>query len=210
MPVKPIVRLSDPVLLESIRLKDGKLPLLPYHQERVDRSRRIYYAKAPAFRLINLIESLELPSRGLFKLRILYGAGAHKTEVVPYEIRPVNSLRVVHADGLRYGRKYADRAGIEQLFGRREGCDDILMVQKSYLTDASYANLALYDGKRWYTPAWPLLRGTRREQLIREKIIQPAVIRLRDLGNFRQVRLINAMMEWEESPTVRGEAILRG
>ncbi len=202
--------MSNPVLLESIRLEDGKVPLLPYHQERVDRSRKIYYAKAPAFRLTHLVQRLDLPPRGVYKLRVLYGAGAHETEIVPYAIRPVNSLRLVSADGLQYGRKYADRAGIQQLYGQRQGCDDIIMVQDNHLTDASYANLALFDGKRWYTPAWPMLRGTRREQLIREKVIQPAVIRLRDVAHFRSVRLINAMMEWEESPTVRAEAIFGG
>ena len=201
-------RLPDPVLLESIRIENGKLPLLDYHQERVDRSRRMYFAKAPAFRLDPLIKSLDLPRQGVHKLRLLYGAELHSVEVEPYSIRPVGSLQVVSADGLSYGRKYADRRGIQQLFDKRGKCDDIIMVQGGHLTDSSYANLALFDGRRWFTPAWPLLQGTRRAQLIQLKIIHPTVIRLRDIGHFESIRLINAMMEWEESPTVRCEAVL--
>ncbi len=200
--------MSDPVLLESIRIEDGQLPLLSFHQERVDRSRKVYFAKSPAFRLSGIIDSLDLPQTGVHKLRLLYGAGLHRAEVEPYTVRPVNSLQVVHADGLRYGRKYADRRDIQQLFAQRGSCDDIILVQRNQLTDSSYANLALYDGNRWYTPAWPLLRGTRREQLIRQKIIHPTVIRLRDIAYFKAIRLINAMMEWEECPTIRSEAVL--
>lgn len=197
-----------PLLLETIRLEDGKAPLLARHQARVDRSRQRYYGKAPAFRLQQIMDSLDLPSAGLYKLRLLYRAGLEHHEVAPYAVRPVGSLRVVEADDLTYCRKYADRSGIERLFQRRENCDDILMVQRGHVTDTSYANIALYDGSRWYTPAWPMLRGTRRAELIESGILLPSVIRVRDLPHFEKVRLLNGMMEWEEGPTVRITAVL--
>ena len=197
-----------PLLLESIRLVDGQVPLLHRHQARVDRSRQRYYAKSPAFKLAAVLEEMDLPSTGVHKIRLLYRAGLEHSEVLPYTVRPVRSLRVVEADELQYARKYADRSAIEKLYNRRENCDDILIVQRQHVTDSSYANLAFFDGNRWYTPAWPLLRGTRRAQLIDQKVLQPSVIRLKDLPHFEQVRLINSMMEWEESPTVRITAVL--
>ncbi|MCP9235077.1 aminotransferase class IV [Lewinella sp. JB7] len=199
--------MSSPKLLESIRLIDGQLPLLDLHQRRVDRSRRTHYPKAPAFRLNAITEDLPLPATGEYKLRLIYGAELDSWEIQPYTIRPVGSLQVVHADDLCYGRKYADRSAINGLFNRRGTCDDIIIVQRSHLTDASYANLALFDGNHWYTPAWPLLRGTRRELLIKNKVLRPSVIRLRDIPHFHSIRLINSMMEWEDSPTVRTEAV---
>ena len=199
---------DSPLLLETIRLVDGKAPLLHRHQARVDRSRQRYYGKASAFRLRDVLEELNLPREGVHKLRLLYRAGLEHHEVVPYAVRPVNSLRVVPADELTYCRKYADRSGIERLFARRDNCDDILMVQRGHVTDSSYANLAFYDGSRWYTPAWPLLRGTRRAELIERGVLQPTVIRIKDLPHFEQVRLLNGMMEWEEGPTVRITAVL--
>ncbi|PPK86672.1 4-amino-4-deoxychorismate lyase [Neolewinella xylanilytica] len=198
----------SPLLLESIRLEDGKAPLLARHQLRVDRSRQRYYGKAPAFKLAEVLEGLELPESGVHKLRLLYRAGLESYEILPYTVRPVQSLRIVEADDLRYSRKYADRSGIDALFARRENCDDVLIVQRQHITDSSYANLALYDGSRWYTPAWPLLQGTRRAELIHTNVLQPSVIRVKDLANFERIRLVNSMMDWEDGPTVRITAVL--
>ena len=190
-----------------MRLVDGVIPLLDLHQKRVDRSRRAYYGKSPVFRLTDVLSELDLPREGIHKLRIIYATELHHYEVVPYEVGDIRSLRVVRADELRYGRKYADRDGIAQLYAQRGSCDDILMVQHGYLTDTSYANIALYDGSRWYTPAWPLLRGTRREHLLHTGVIRPSVIRLRDLQRFERIRLINAMLPWGQGPEVAITAV---
>jgi 4-amino-4-deoxychorismate lyase len=181
---------------------DGHAELLPYHQQRIDRSRRIYYAKSPALKLEKLLNTLEIPTKGLYKLRIEYGVGLLKQEIIPYHARAVSSLRLVNADKVAYGRKYANRSQIRQCLEKKGHCDDILMVQHGYLTDSSYANIALFDGKHWHTPAWPLLRGTRREMLLQKKIIRPSVIRVRDLKSFQSIRLMNAMLRWEEGPTL--------
>ncbi len=201
--------LSSPIppLLETIRLVDGTAPLLDFHQQRVDRSRRAYYGKSPAFKLVDVLDKIDLPSTGTHKLRLIYASELHSHEITPYEVGPVRSLRVVADDGLRYGRKYVDRRGIADLYARRGECDDILIVQRGYLTDTSYANIALYDGAQWYTPAWPLLRGTRREELLQAGVLRPSVIRLRDLPQFECIRLINAMLPWGEGPTVVTTAV---
>jgi 4-amino-4-deoxychorismate lyase len=76
-----------------------------------------------------------------------------------------------------------------------ESCDDILILQNGYLTDASYANLAFFDGKIWYTPRTPLLAGVRRQFLLDSGRIQTADIRKDDLPSFTSVSLINAMID---------------
>lgn len=181
---------------------DGQTDLLPYHQRRIDRSRRTYYAKSPVLKLEKLVADLEIPAKGLYKLRIEYGAGFLKHKLIPYQARPVTSIKLVNAENVAYGRKYADRSGIRRCLEKKGNCDDILMVQHGHLTDASYANIALFDGKHWHTPAWPLLRGTRREMLLEKGIIRPSVIRARDLRSFQSIRLMNAMLRWEEGPTL--------
>ncbi len=173
----------------------------------MDRSRQRYYAKSPAFKLAHILEELDLPESGVYKLRLLYRAGLEQHTIEPYTINSVTSLQIVEADDLRYGRKYADRSDIESLFRRRKECDDILIIQQNHVTDSSYANLALHDGSRWYTPAWPLLRGTRRAELIASKVLHPSVIRLRDLPHFEKIRLVNSMMVWEEAPTICMSAV---
>ena len=199
---------STPLLLESIRLADGQPELLEHHQSRVDRARNRYYAKSPAFKLARIIPELELPQSGLHKLRIVYGAKLESWEVRPYEVRPVRSLQVIHADDLRYGHKYADRSALNALHEQRGKCDDVLIVQRGHLTDSSYANLAFHDGSHWYTPAWPLLHGVRRAELIDRGVVRPTVIRLRDLYHFERVRLMNAMLDWDTAPTFPTTAVL--
>jgi 4-amino-4-deoxychorismate lyase len=194
-------------LLESIRIVDGKAPLLDFHQRRVTRSRKLIFPKSPSFKLPEVLKDISLPKKGLFKLRIIYGVGLEKHELIPYNALPIGSVRLVNADEVRYGQKFLNRNGIRRCLEKKGDCDDILMIQRGHLTDASYANVALFDGKFWYTPAWPLLRGCRREKLIADGLLRPIVIRDRDIQHFQEIRLVNAMLPWEEAPTLPVEAI---
>lgn len=197
------------VLLESIRIRNGKASLLPYHQQRVDRSRKALFGKAPTLKLEDVLAGIKLPESGLYKFRLEYAEGVIKHELIPYTPRVITSLRLVEANHVAYDKKYNDRSGIRSCLEKKGHCDDVLMTQKGHLTDTSYANIALFDGRHWYTPAWPLLRGTRREELLDLGVIRPIVIRDRDLDNFQSLRLMNAMLPWEEAPTLSCEAIVR-
>lgn len=178
------------------------MPLLSHHQDRIDRARRRFFPKASGLKISRLLRDHELPASGLYKLRITYGEKVEKVSWEPYQQRKVETIRVVEAGDLRYTHKYADRAGLEELYGQRNGADDILIVQHGYLTDTSYANIALFDGRRWFTPACPLLRGVRRAELLARDKIEPSVIRLRDLPAFRELKLFNAMISWAEAPRI--------
>jgi 4-amino-4-deoxychorismate lyase len=124
-------------------------------------------------------------------------------ELVPYSIRPVRALQMVHInDTFLYDHKYADREKLQALFAARTFGDDILLVRNGLLTDTSYANVALFDGSNWYTPLQPLLAGTARARLLHEEYLKEADIHLDDLSAFQQIRLINAMMDWEKAPVI--------
>ncbi len=194
--------IREQLLLESIRLENGHFPLLDYHQERLERSRKLLFPKAPLIRLQTVLEAADLPSEGVYKVRVLYAEHIEEMEHTPYTIKPVTSLQLVDGNQLRYAKKYANRVLINQLLANRGLCDDIVIVQHGFLTDASYANIALFDGSSWYTPASPLLRGTRRAKLLAEGLVKTAVIREKDLIHFSQLRLINSMIPWEEAPSV--------
>ena len=178
------------------------MPLLAYHQDRVNRSRRSLFTRKPALQLEKLLSKYDLPPEGLFKLRISYAAKIEAVAWTPYELRKVSSLRIVKQDRLLYQHKFDDRKPIDRLWEQRGSADDILIVQHGYLTDTSYHNIALFDGGKWYTPACPLLRGTRRESLLEQARIEPALIRERDLHHFHKIKLFNAMIDWDEAPEV--------
>jgi Aminotransferase class IV. len=54
----------------------------------------------------------------------------------------------------------------------------------------------LFDGKDWFTPKLPLLRGTCRTALIDNGIIKEKDIRPEELSSYSFVRLFNAMIKW--------------
>ncbi|MEM8584934.1 MAG: aminotransferase class IV [Bacteroidota bacterium] len=201
--------MSHPRLLESIRLVDGQFPLLEYHQHRVERSWRKFYPRSSTPKLRSILDEHGYPDRGLYKVRMEYEPGDQQISIQPYTIKPVNSLRLIAADDICYQQKFADRQSIKELYNHRNGCDDVLFTQHGYITDTSYANVAFFDGRHWFTPSWPLLRGTRRAKLIDIGQLKPLMIRVRDLDNFEQIKLINAMLPWKDGPILSIGNIVR-
>lgn len=185
-------------LIESIRLQKGVLHNLSYHQKRVDEAITALTGNEKSINLDNYFKSTSLPADGLFKCRIIYSVQAiEHVEIIPYQVRPVQSLKVVVDNDIVYNLKWEDRSVINKLFHQREQCDDVLIVKKDLVTDASYSNLAFFDGQRWITPASPLLKGTMRQKLLDQGILTEDTIRVRQLALFKKVKLINALLAFE-------------
>ena len=96
------------------------------------------------------------------------------------------------------GYKSTDRSRLNALVAQKGNCDDIIIVKHGLLTDTSFTNLAIFDGKHWVTPRHPLLPGTKRAALLDKGMIQKADITLEDLRNANKVSLFNAMIEFGE------------
>lgn len=109
---------------------------------------------------------------------------------------------MVECDDINYQYKYYNRSKINELFQQHENCDDILIVKNEFVTDISYANIVFWDGDKWITPSTPLLHGTKRQKLINQKIITEKEIKLSDLHLFEKARIINAMIDLEESSDI--------
>ena len=76
--------------------------------------------------------------------------------------------------------------------------NEIIITKHGLLTEISFTNLAICDGKHWVTPRQPLLHGTKRAGLLDKGIIQEAYITLEDLRNANKTSLFNAMIELGE------------
>ena len=134
-----------------------------------------------------------------YKARVVYGEqGIETVEYTPYSMREIHSLQVVEDDTIEYGYKSTDRSCLNALVAQKGSCDEIIIVKNGLLTDTSFTNLAVYDGKHWLTPKHPLLPGTKRAALLDKGVIQEADITLEDLRNATKVRLFNAMIEFGE------------
>ena len=184
-------------LLETIRVVDGCFVNLDAHLRRMVESCRELYGIERRFSLDNTAVPPEM-RKGRVKCRIRYDGCAEKMEYVPYSPKQVRSLRLVECNGIDYHLKFADRSGLENLLSRKGGCDEILIIREGLITDTSYSNVVLTDGKRFVTPDSFLLNGCRRRQLLAQGVIQEEQITPDDLTKFTALHLINAMLDLGE------------
>ena len=180
--------------LETIKAEHGRLFHLEYHCRRMRRTLDTFGIE----REFDLDALLTPPAEGLIRCRLLYGAEGATLTYHPYLPRRFRSLQAVVDDTIDYAFKYADRRRLDALYAARGEADEIAIVKNGCLTDATIANIALFDGTRWLTPAEPLLRGTTRERLLEEGKIFEAEITLEMLPRFGRCALMNAMIGFVE------------
>lgn len=196
------------LLVESLRLKDGRIENLACHQDRMDRAMAELFPEAVKIDLSSEIVVPQECQSGLFKVRVLYGPEVSQIEISPYSFRKIESLKVVHHETIDYHLKYTDRQILQELFAQRGNCDDIIIVKNSYVTDSFAANLLFFDGTTWFTPTTPLLSGTRRHLLLDQGIISEREIREEDIPKYQKVGLINALVGFDKMPVVPVERIV--
>ncbi len=89
----------------------------------------------------------------------------------------------------------------------KDGCDDILIVNKGLITDTSYSNVVFRKDNMYFTPNFPLLNGTKRQKLIENRIIEEAVINVETIKQYDRVWLINALLDIEDDVSLSVEQI---
>ena len=188
-------------LIESVKLLDGKFYNLAAHEQRMAASLHALYGSCDAIGLERYLRGFAYPHQGLYKCRIVYDNIDREVTFDLYEARKVNRVKLVEDNAVSYPFKFVDRANIDRLFGQRGDCDDVLIVKDGWVTDCSFSNIAFGKGGEWFTPRWPLLKGTMRQKLIAENKIQPREILAQDIRSFNTFKIMNAMLEFD-SPEI--------
>lgn len=186
--------------VETIKIKDGEAQALEYHQSRMERTVRHFFPSLCNMPMPSL-ERLVNPTTNMdfYKARVVYGElGVEKVEYTPYSMRKIKSLQVIEDSTIKYDYKSTDRSCLNALVDKKGECDEIIIVKQGLLTDTSFTNLAIYDGKHWLTPKHQLLLGTKRAALLDKGVIHEADITLEDLRNANKISLFNAMIEFGE------------
>lgn len=183
--------------IETICIENGQVLNLPRHQQRMNATRTCFFGPLPALRLEDYIRQPN-NENGRIRCRVTYGQEVLDVAYFTYQVRPIQSLKLVEGDETDYRYKYADRSVLEALFAQRGEADDILIVRDGFVTDISIANIALWDGERWYTPARPLLPGTRRAELLEQGILTEKDIPVDTIWQYQKVSLLNAMLHFGE------------
>ena len=176
-----------PRLLETIHISNGQALHLNYHQKRLDYSRKCL-GLSPFLKL-----ELDPPKTGEFRCRVLYEHTIEKIEYIPYQVKSIQKLKIIHSD-IVYDLKYEDRSELNALMD--DEADEIIIVRDGLVTDTTVANLCFFDGKTWLTPSTPLLHGTTRQRLLDEGKIRCADIHYKDIRSYQKIAVMNAMVNF--------------
>lgn len=192
------------LFIESICLENGELRNLPLHQRRLELTMLAHFGNSARIDLMAELAHRSLPATGLYKVRVTYGLHITDIEIEPYARHQVKQVELVRADGLDYRYKYADRLALDAL--RRDVAPGVqpVIVQQGLITDAIYANVCVFDGAQWLTPARPLLEGTARRAALNAGQVRDAEITAADVaaGKYVKMKLINCMTLFAEAQEV--------
>lgn len=197
-------------LFETIKVENGKLFNLEFHNERLNRTRKELFNDRT---VIDLKQRIEIPPQAqntLFKCRVVYKEEIEKVEWEEYRFRNIERLKIVHHNEIEYHYKFYDRRIFDKL-KQETKCsenEEILIIKNSFVTDTSYTNIIFNDGERWITPNTPLLKGVEREKLLKEKKILEHEIKIEQIKNYKSVKLINVFNDFESAPELPTECIV--
>ena len=186
------------LFIESIKYKNGAFYRLDLHQMRVNLVFKLYFPGFKPFQLSEIPAFKLFKKEGIYKCRIVFDNNIKEISILPYERKNFESFQLVESDIDSLPYKRAERTELNNAFQQKENCSDIIVVKNGYLTDSSYANIALWNGKKWVTPSNPLIFGTQRQFLITDNQIIEGEIHLNDLQKYSKIRIFNAMIEFGE------------
>ena len=182
-------------LLETIQIKNGAFQHIEYHNNRFNSSRADLFGCRDVLKLENIVKIPSECSEGIFRCRVIYSEKIQEITFAPYVYKEIKTLKLVDIGDWDYSYKYADRSFLTKLLAENQEVDEIIMTKNGFITDCTIANLAFYDGKNWFTPSTPLLKGTKRQQLLDRQLITEKEVRIKDLKNYQGVCLINTFRE---------------
>jgi 4-amino-4-deoxychorismate lyase len=164
------------------------------------------------------------------KCRIVYSNNSYSVDISDYKPRKIDSLKLVFDNDIDYSFKFEDRKRIEKLYNQSKKCSDIksessdiskecsdiksecsdiskecsdiLIVKNGLITDTSYSNIVLFDGKDYFTPNSYLLNGTMRQYLLRKGVIKEKLIGVKDLKLYQNLFIINALNSIEDKISI--------
>jgi len=194
-----------PKLIETIKIQNGTIGNLTYHNARLNRTRRELFG---LLHPIDLHAHITPPKeQQLYRCRITYTKDIETVEYIPYTPKEQKHFRVVQSD-ICYAYKYANRETLDRLKSQFAKYDDIIVAQNGVLKDTTIANIAFFDGDVWWTPKEPLLAGTVRQYLLDNRKIQAKELKIDEIASYHGFAIMNAMVGFKviKDYTIRSQA----
>ncbi len=183
------------LLFETIKIQNKKPQNVDYHIQRVRKSRFELFGLTDCTDFIIFFEKFEVNEDKLFKLKIIYNQNIVDYQLMDYTIVYKKAMKFFEKPDLDYSCKYINRDELVEIEKGLSSDELGIITKNGYLTDATYANIVLYDGKNYYTPENCLLEGTKRQKYIDDGTITTKPIHQEELINFKTLHLINAMID---------------
>lgn len=175
---------------ETIKCEDFEVFNLNYHQKRVANTIGLN---------INLQEYINPISEELLRCKLIYDEnGVVDVLYFPYKKREIKSFKIIFDNEIEYSKKYLNRAKLDELYEKRDDCDEVIIIKNEIVTDTTIANIAIFYENLWITSKNCLLGGTTRARLLEEKELFEKDITLDMLKNASKVALMNAMIGFDE------------
>lgn len=185
-------------LLESIKYENGQLHNLSYHEARMRNALKSVFKKNRTF---NLSKTIPIPKglkKARYKCRIVYDTEIREINFTEYKRKKIKKLNLVVDDKISYRHKFEERSCILVHTEKQKADTEILIVKNGFLRDASYSNIALFNGTEWHTPSYPLLKGTKRAELLDKGVLISKMLRPDDIKNYERISFINALNDLDE------------
>ncbi|MFW3425319.1 aminotransferase class IV family protein [Aliarcobacter butzleri] len=175
---------------ETIKCEDFEVFNLDYHQKRVANTIGLN---------INLQEYINPISEELLRCKLIYDEnGVVDVLYFPYKKREIKSFKIIFDNEIEYSKKYLNRAKLDELYEKKDDCDEVIIIKNEIVTDTTIANIAIFYENSWITSKNCLLGGTTRARLLEEKKMFEKDITLDMLKNASKVALMNAMIGFDE------------
>lgn len=175
---------------ETIKCEDFEVFNLDYHQKRVANIIGLN---------INLQEYINPISEELLRCKLIYDEnGVVDVLYFPYKKREIKSFKIIFDNEIEYSKKYLNRAKLDELYEKKDDCDEVIIIKNEIVTDTTIANIAIFYENSWITSKNCLLGGTTRARLLEEKKLLEKDITLDMLKNASKVALMNAMIGFDE------------
>ena len=184
--------------IETIRIANGNIELLDYHNERFNTTRKLFFCVDDEWDLKHFIQIPDEYKMGLVKCRIVYDIEIREVQFSSYKPKNISNLKLVKAS-IHYAYKSTDRAKLDYCKRLAYPADEALIVNEGKISDTSFSNIIFRKDRHWFTSDSPLLAGLRREALLNEGLLEEIPIRPEDLKGFDAFMLINAMLDFDEN-----------
>ncbi|NPA55987.1 MAG: 4-amino-4-deoxychorismate lyase [Epsilonproteobacteria bacterium] len=172
------------MFIETLLITD-KIQNLALHNKRLNKTRKHFYNA----KYINLKDHLQvIPNT---RVRVTYDKHIRHVEYFPLQQRYFQTFTLAHSN-IIYDFKYQNRDELNAL--KSKNADEVIIIKNGLVTDTTISNIAFFDNTQWITPKQPLLKGTKREELINKGLLIKRDIPYTQIHKYSKLALINAIL----------------